>query len=173
MGPVARQFAPGGTIGRNLTRGALAGAAGWWAMDQVLRFLYDQQHPGVRQRENEARGGVPALEVMAEDVAAPFGITLSDRQRQTGGTILQWVTGIGGGMLYGALRSRFPGVTAGRGLVYGVAFSLVVDEGLVPLLGFAPGPLSFPWQTHARGFLGHLVFGVVAEAVLESLDSVD
>ena len=72
---------------------------------------------------------------------------------------------IGGGVLYSVLR--VPAVRAGRGLAYGTAFWLVVDEGLTPLLGFAPGPLAFPWQTHARGLLGHLVFGAAADTALE------
>lgn len=155
---------------RRLACGALAGAAGWLAMDQVLRFLYNHERPAVQAREDHARGGIPALERMAEEMAGSFGSPLSDHQRQVGGTILQWTTGIGAGVLYGALRGRLLGVSAGRGLVYGAAFSLIVDEGLIPLLGFASGPRAFPWQTHARGFLGHLAFGAVTEAALETLD---
>lgn len=73
-------------------------------------------------------------------------------------------------MPYGVLRPRAAAARVGRGLAYGAAFSLVVDEGVAPLLGFAPGPAAFPWQTtHARGFIGQLVFGLVADAVLEVL----
>lgn len=157
----------------DLARGAVAGAVAWWAMDHVLRFLRDHESPSARRREDRARGGIPALEVMANRMAHAAGIVLSDRQRQKAGTVLQWAVGIGGGTLYGPLRHRFPVVRAGRGLAYGAAFSLVVDEGLVPLFGFAPGPTAFPWQTHARGFAGHLVFGAVAEAVMERLDRID
>jgi uncharacterized membrane protein YagU involved in acid resistance len=141
-------------------------------MDQMLRFLYNHEDPGVRKREDRARSGVPALEVMAEEVVESFGAHLTDDQRQAGGTILQWVTGIGGGVFYGALRGRLPGVSAGRGLVYGASFSLLFDEGLVPLLEFAPGPLAFPWQTHARGFVAHLVYGAVAEAAMARMGRV-
>ena len=152
-----------------LARGALAGAAAWWAMDQTLQFIYDRQSAAVRLRESDARGGIPALEVLAHDFAGMAGYPLSERERRMGGTILQWVTGIGTGAIYGALREHLPGRGIGRGLGYGAAFSVVVDEGIVPLLGLAPGPAAFPWQTHARGFLGHLVFGAVTEALL-SLD---
>ncbi|CAA9308229.1 MAG: hypothetical protein AVDCRST_MAG68-1021 [uncultured Gemmatimonadetes bacterium] len=72
-------------------------------------------------------------------------------------------------MLYGVLRPHVRVARAGRGLAHGAAFSLVVDEGAVPLLGFAPGPGALPWQTHARGFVGHLVFGLATEAALEVL----
>lgn len=109
-------------------------------------------------------------EVIAERLTKRVGVTLSDEERQRAGTALQWAVGAGAGVLYGVLRPRYASVRADRGLAYGAAFSLVVDEGLVPLLGFAPGPAAFPWPTHARGFLGHLAFGAVAEAALARLD---
>jgi hypothetical protein len=46
------------------------------------------------------------------------------------------------------------------------------NEIMNPALGFTPGPTAFPWQTHARGLGGHLVFGVVNEVMLEDLDRV-
>lgn len=153
-------------------KGAIAGAAAWWAMDRVLRRCYDRQGPAIRRREAEARGGVPALEVMAERLAGLAGIGLSAEERQRAGTVLQWTIGIGTGMLYGAIRDRLPASGLRRGLLYGAAVSLLVDEGLIPLLGFAPGPLAFPWQTHARGLLGHLVYGAVAEAAMSGLDRI-
>ena len=151
-------------------RGGIAGAAGWWVMDQALQAMYDAEEPSVRAAEGRARGCVPALEVMAEAGASVAGAELTARQRQRAGTALQWTVGIGAGVLYGVLRPRLRAVRAGRGLAYGAAFSLLVDEGAVPLLGLAPGARAFPWQTHARGFIGHLVFGLATEAALEVLD---
>ncbi len=78
--------------------------------------------------------------------------------------------GIGGGVLYAVLRDRVPGSGLRRGVVYGAGSSLVVDEGLSPLLAFSPGPLAFPWQTHARGFIGHLVYGGVVGAAMRVQD---
>lgn len=151
-------------------RGGIAGAAGWWVMDHALQLMYDHEDRSARERETRARGGVPALEVAAQRGARLAGIELAPRQRQEAGTAVQWLVGIGGGMLYGVFRPRLAAARAGRGLAYGAAFSLVVDEGLVPLLGLAPGPAAFPWQTHARGFAGHLLFGLVADAALEVLE---
>lgn len=161
---------PGRGLAADALRGGIAGAAGWWAMDQALRRMYDHEERSVRAAEDRARGGVPALEVMAREGARLAGAELAPRERQRAGTALQWAVGIGAGALYGVLRTRVGAARAGRGLAYGAAFSLVVDEGLIPLLGFAPGPAAFPWQTHARGFIGHLVFGAVTEAACEVLD---
>ena len=157
-------------IACDLARGAAAGTAAWGTMDRALRLMYDREDPRVREREDRARGGVPALEVLAERIAGLAGAPLPERKRQRAGTALQWAVGIGAGMLYGVLRARVPAARRGGGLAYGAAFSLLVDEGLVPLLGLAPGPAAFPWQTHARGFVGHLVFGAVAEAAMRVMD---
>lgn len=155
---------------REVVRGALAGAAAWYAMDHALRRMRDAEAPSVRVREDQARGGVPALEVLAERVAGAAGAELTRGEREAGGTAVQWTVGVSMGVLLGVLRPRDPLVRWGRGLRYGAALSFTVDEGLLPLLGLSPGPTAFPWQTHARGFVGHLVFGVVAETVLAGLD---
>lgn len=155
-----------------LARGAVAGAVAWWAMDQTLQAIYNRESAVVRNRERRARGGVPALEVLAERLAALAGHPVSARERSAGGIVLQWVIGIGAGMLYATLREHVPGRGIRRGLVFGAAFSLVVDETLTPVLGLAPGPAAFPWQTHARGFAGHLVFGAAAETTLRVFDRV-
>lgn len=159
--------------GRVLARGVVAGAAAWWAMDRALSFLYDREDAAVRWREDRARGGIPALEAMAAEGAAATVRPLSEAERQRAGTALQWTVGIGTGVLYALVRDRLPGSGLGRGLAYGAAVSLVFDEGLVPLLGFAPGPAAFPWQTHARGLAGHLVFGGVAEITLGLLETLE
>ena len=62
---------------QRVLKGALAGAAAWSAMDGVLRFLYNHQDQATRRQEDAARGGVPALEVMAECSARIVGVTLS------------------------------------------------------------------------------------------------
>lgn len=153
-----------------LLKGAVAGAIGWKAMDAALRFLSHRQSAESHRREDRARGGIPTMEVMAERLAGAAGLTLSDEERQPGGALMQWMMGIGGGVLYAALRDHVPGSGLRRGIVYGAGFSLAVDEGLAPLLGFAPGPLAFPWQTHARGFAGHLVYGAVVETAMGWLE---
>ncbi len=64
------------------------------------------------------------------------------------------------------------GADAAGGLVFGLAFWLLIDEGANVALGLTPGPAEFPWQAHARGLAGHLVFGVATEAALALADRV-
>jgi len=68
------------------------------------------------------------------------------------------------------LRNRSRRVGLGSGLAYGVAFWLVMDETATALLGLAPPPRRFPWQTHARGLAGHVVLGGMIEAAFDMVD---
>lgn len=171
-----------GAMGRNrrnetdvlgdLVKGALAGVAATWAMGPVTSYLYEHESRGAREAEDEARGDRTAYGVAAEKAADAVGVELSDEQRKQAGTAVHWALGAGAGAAYGALRNRLPGVGAAGGLLFGTAFWLAVDEGANYALRLTPGPTAFPWQTHARGLVGHLVFGVAANAALDALDAV-
>lgn len=62
------------------------------------------------------------------------------------------------------------GRDAGQGLAFGLAFFLLVDALADTALGLAKPPQAYPWQTHARGLAGHLVFGLVTDTSLDLLD---
>ncbi len=156
----------------DLVRGALAGAAATWVMGQATSYLYEKESKQTRNAENEARGDKTAYGVAAEKAAGAIGMELSDAQRKQYGSAIHWSLGAGAGAVYGALRNRVPGVDAAGGLLFGTAFWLAIDEGANYALRLTPGPAAFPWQTHARGLAGHLVFGVAAHAALNTLDAV-
>lgn len=156
----------------DVVKGALAGAAATWIMGQVTTYLYENESGQAREAEDEARGGKTAYGVAAEKVASAMGRDLSEDELKQAGAAIHWVLGAGAGAVYGALRNRLPAADLGNGLLFGAAFWAVVDEGANTALGLTPGPTEFPWQTHARGLTGHLVFGVAADAVLRALDRV-
>ena len=160
-----------GIVG-DLVKGAIAGAAATWLMNQTTTWLYEHESQAARQQENEARGGQSAYESAVEMAAGAAGVTLSEEQRSRAGTGLHWATGIGAGALYAVLRKRWPAAAGGRGLPFGSGFFLAIDEVMNPLLGLTPGPRAFPWQAHARGLGGHLVFGLATELALEGLDRI-
>jgi hypothetical protein len=156
----------------DLARGMAAGAAATWVMGQVTTLLYERERPSVRQREERVRGGMSAHERAAEEGAALLGTRLDARQRRQAATALHWGTGMAAGALYGVLRGRLPLSGMLRGLGFGTAFFLLVDEGANAALGITPPPLVFPWQAHARGLAGHLAFGATADAALDVLERV-
>lgn len=162
----------GGDLLTDAVKGALAGAAATWVMGQVTTFLYEKESKSAREREDDAREGKTAYGVAAEKVAETVGKELSEDQRKQAGSAIHWALGAGAGAVYGALRHRLPGADLGNGLLFGTAFWAVIDEGANTALGLTPGPTEFPWQTHARGLAGHLVFGATTEAALALADRV-
>ncbi|HUH12794.1 MAG TPA: DUF1440 domain-containing protein [Longimicrobiales bacterium] len=162
----------GRSIAADLVKGAIAGAVATYAMDALTRFLYEHESEEAREEEEEARGGATAYEVAAERGAEAVGAELTKKQRRRAGTGLHWGLGVGAGAVYGVIRTRVPFVGEAEGVGFGSTFFLLIDEGVVPLLGLTPGPAAFPWQTHVRGLAGHVVFGMVADATLRALDRV-
>lgn len=161
-----------GRIGADLVKGAIAGAAATWLMNQATTWMYEREDEQAKQREKAARGDRSAYETAAERAAGAAGVELPEEQRGQAGSAIHWATGIAGGAAYAVLRRRWPSTAAAAGLPFGAGFFLLVDELMNPLLGLTPGPQAFPWQAHARGLGGHLVFGAANELVLEGLDRV-
>ncbi len=161
-----------GELVRDLVKGGIAGAVATWVMTGVTTYIYNKESDEVHQREDQVTGGETSLEVAAEKLARAFGAELDERQKSRLGLAIHWALGIGTGAVYGVLRPRARWSAQGQGLGFGTAFWLAVDEGLVPLLGLSRGPRAYPWQSHARGFAGHLTFGLVADTTLDLLDRV-
>ena len=150
--------------------GAIAGAVATWVMGKATTVLYERENDAARQREDSARGGKTAYGIAAEKGAALVGKELSDEERKRYGEAIHWALGMGAGALYGALRPRSKVASTAGGLLFGAAFFLLMDEGANTALGLTPPPNAFPWQAHARGLAGHLVYGGVANATLMALD---
>jgi hypothetical protein len=156
----------------DIIKGAAAGATATWMMGHVTTWMYEREDREAREREDRARGDLTAYERAAEKGAGLLGVQLSEKTRGQVGGGIHWATGIGAGLAYALLRRRWRSVAAGKGLPFGVAFFLIVDELMNPLLGITPGPRAFPWEAHARGLGGHVAFGVTSELILEGLDRV-
>jgi hypothetical protein len=169
---MARSVRARHTAGRDLLKGAVAGAVATYVMGKVTGYLYEHEDPGARREEDDARQGRTAYEVAAEKGAAATGTTLESRRRQEIGSAIHWALGIGAGAAYALFRRRVQVLGSAAGTAFGTAFWAFLDEGLVPALGLTPGPRAFPWQAHARGFVGHLTFGTVADGTLRLLDRV-
>lgn len=158
------------SVTADLVKGAVAGAAGTWVMTHVTTWMYASESEAAMKREEAARRGSTAYERAAERASQSIDTNLSDEQRSQAGTTIHWATGIAAGVAYAVVRKRWPRAAAARGLPFGAGFFMMVDELLNPVLGLTPGPLAFPWQTHARGLGGHLAFGLATELALEGLD---
>jgi putative membrane protein len=163
-----------GRLGRVLdslpVKGLLVGLAASKALDAVSIALYENEDRRTRWAENRARHHRHAYERAVEQMAGVAGKSLNRRQRKVYGWKFHQLFGLLGGVQYVAARKRSPRIGAGMGLLFGTAFFVLMDELLVPLLRWTPGPRAFSWKVHARGAAAHLAYGVAAEAAARVLD---
>ncbi len=153
-----------------LVKGALVGLAGGAALDALSTAIYENEDLSTRIAEDATRKNRHAYEVAISQAAGLFGKRLSRRQERTLGWKFHQGFGLLGGIGYAALRRRNKWVGVGMGLAFGAVFFLVIDELLVPLMGWTPGPGKFSWKVHARGAVAHVAYGVAAEATARLLD---
>lgn len=154
-----------------IARGAVAGAAGVWAMDKVGWGMYNRENPAALRREHLARvGNRDVAHAAVRKVAELTGANLTTRQPSMPGIIVHYTLGVLPGALYGVARDRVPALGAGNGSLYGLGLFVLMDEVIAPSLKLAAGPTKYPWQAHARGLASHLVLGVVTDTVLRVLN---
>ena len=151
--------------------GGLAGAAGVWAMDKVGWYLYNKEEPRALARELRARvDGKDVAHVLVQKTARMTGMARKVEQPSATGIGVHYALGILPGAVHGVVRRRLPVVRAGSGALYGLGLFVVLDEATAPLLGLASGPHRYPWQSHARGLVSHVVLGMGTETVLRLFD---
>ena len=158
-------------IAKGLLKGAIAGAVGVWIMDQLTWYMYKNEDPLAYKKEKEAQvEGKYAAHVAASKMARGLNIPLDDRQEYIAGKGVHYLLGVLPGAFYGAYKNQIKGVGAYKGLLYGAALFVLVDEIIAPLLGLTSGPRAYPWQAHARGLAGHLALGATTDASLKLLN---
>lgn len=155
----------------DLVRGASAGAVGVWAMDVVTWTIYRREDPGTLLREKQVRSfGKDPAHAAAQGLARLAGSDAAQTEPNAAGIAIHAGLGMVPGALYPALRRRLPWLRSGRGAVYGLALFVVNDEIAGRLLGIMGPQRRYPWRTHLRGLLGHVVLGVVTETTLNVLE---
>jgi uncharacterized membrane protein YagU involved in acid resistance len=161
---------PSGDTLANLLIGAVAGVAAVWVMDRVDNFNFRHEDAAARQRTRTVRpDGQPPAQVMVEQAARHAGRPLSRERVDRIGQGAHYLIGATPAMLYAALAPRYPQITRGRGVLFGLGLFVVQDELINPLMGWSAKPTAYPWQAHARGLVAHVVFGLAADAVVRAL----
>ncbi|MBG6219000.1 hypothetical protein IWX75_003488 [Arthrobacter sp. CAN_A6] len=169
----AHHVGPERSIAVDMLLGAVAGAAGVWAMDRVGWFLYNHEDPAALEREHQARtGGKDVAHAAIEKAADMTGINLPTGEPNPAGIAMHYALGVLPGALYGAARHKVPALRAGNGALYGCGLFALMDETVDPALGIAAGPTHYPWQAHVRGLVSHIVLGITTETVLRASDRV-
>lgn len=146
---------------RLLVLGAGAGLVAAWAMEETQKALAE----AARTAGVEPPSGEPSTVKAADRISLEFsGQPIVQEKRERAGRMVHYVTGGVLGALYTVLADRLPFVTAGFGGLFGLGITAVLDEGLVPALGFSPPAGDVPLERHAEGVAAHLMFGAALEA---------
>jgi hypothetical protein len=155
----------------DLVKGASAGAVGTWAMDVLTWTMYRREDPDVIRREKQVRVfGKDSAHAAAQRLAHLVGSDAPQSEPNALGIAVHAGLGMMPGAAYPALRRRLPWLRAGRGAAFGLSLFVVNDEIVGRLLRIQGPQHLYPWRTHLRGLLGHLVLGVVTEMTLNVLE---
>jgi uncharacterized membrane protein YagU involved in acid resistance len=147
----------------------IGGAVGTLVLDCVANLMYKFESEKKKKLEEHARKEEPT-EVLARRISENvLRVKLSNETKSKLGKAIHLSVGIGMGGLYGALHDRVPALSKASGLPFGVAFSLVVDEGLNTALKLTPPPREFPIDAHVRGLVAHLAYAATADRVFRLL----
>lgn len=154
---------------RDLAIGLAAGYVATKATEHAQDWL-DRLTPEDVEATEDAIREAPSARLAAEDVGEELGLDTDDeRTVKRLQKDLHLGLGIGWGATYVILRRWFRMPPLAAGLTSGAAMSLVVDEAIVPAAGWSPSNRAFPWFTHLRGLLAHLIYGAALAAAAEIL----
>jgi Protein of unknown function (DUF1440) len=167
---MARRRAFARWIDSPFVKGAAIGYVASKALDSVSVALYNREAQSTRDEENAARRYRHVYEVAVDQLARLGGRQLDREEQQIWGWRFHQATGILAGLGYAVMRRRNPRIGAAMGLLFGTSFFLIMDELMMPLLRWSPGPRAFSWKVHARGAAAHIAYGVAAEATARALD---
>ena len=148
----------------NVALGALVGLIGGviaaGAMSVTHRLVDDvapkSETPPASQEED-------STVKVASAVTRRAGYRLAEDEKPRAGTIVHYAFGASVGAFYGAVAAIVPRVTAGLGLLFGVAVWLGAHVIVVPALGLAEPPTRRPVRQEAEEFGLHLVYGMTTE----------
>jgi hypothetical protein len=155
---------------RDAVRGALAGAAATWAMDQVTTVMLALQAPEVTRQEEAARPhGKGSVTNLVDRIEERTGFVVPPKRRPLVEQAVHYGLGAVPGALYAVVRRRIPFARAGNGLLFGLGLFAINDEYLNTRLGLAAPPPAYPPETHLRGLAGHAILGVGTETGIQLL----
>lgn len=150
---------------------AIALAAGYVATkltDQAQRALWQATPESEKAREPQTQDGSSARSA-ARLLCEWCGFEPTDQRLRRLKKVVHYGLGLGWGSVYGFLRRRDGMSPLAAGIATGSSLSIIIDEGLNPVLGITPPPKAYPPSSHARGLATHLVYGLAVAVTAEGL----
>lgn len=153
----------------DLAVGLLAGLVATHVTNFAQRPLKRMTPTSVRRQEERVRPGATSSLVAARSLAQVLGARPCTARDEFCGQAIHFGVGMGWGPVYGLLR-RYAGLrSVGAALTTGTAMALILDETLVPALGFSAPARRYRAFTHVRGLVAHLVYGAAVALAAEGL----
>lgn len=148
-----------------ILRGALAGLIAGVAAS----FVMDRFQAAVTALSSSDDGGSdeePSTEKAADAIArAVTGSAVPEADKPLAGQAMHYLLGSALGAAYGIAAEFRPGITAGKGTMFGLGTATLLDETAVPALGLGAAPWKAPLSSNLFSYASHLVFGGTAELV--------
>lgn len=159
-------------ISNTALRGFAAGAIGVTAMDYLVTWpMYKIEDSKAYEKEKELQPeGKWAGHVGVKKLSNALGADLSEDKIFYAGKINHYMIGMAPAALYALYYNQVPILKSSKGLLFGLGLFILMDEIVTPALGLSGPTTKYPWQAHARGLLGHLMFGVATHFALEVMN---
>lgn len=156
--------------------GFAAGLMATKITEYAQQALWQLTPESVRQQEQRVRPG-PPYRLAARKTLGALGIRREADELSEAGMMFHYASGVAWGSVYCLMRRATGMRWLGAGTATGASMSLILDEAVTPALGFSAPNRAYPTATHARGVLGHLVYGFAlaasAEAIYRLLEGTD
>src|SRR5579884_1438772 len=135
--PIPKKTVGAGSVVGDLVKGAVAGLVATKLMGWVTNFIWEHEPLAARQQYERVTGGKYPPDRAAESIERTLHLQVNEKQHGALAQAMHMGLGIGAGMVYALMRRRVRGADRGQGLLFGLLFAAIVDEGLTPLLGLA------------------------------------
>jgi len=151
-----------------MASGAVAGTIATVLMDATGTLFWERAMSSKTQkREREVEPRFP-LTVLGERIAHQLPVQSAQNSGERISTAIHWGIGVGCGALHGLIEEFLPFERRAFALPI-AAGMLSMDEFGFPAAGLCPWPPAFPWQTHARATIAHLVYGFATALFYEGM----
>lgn len=171
------------TLVNSMVAGALGGAAGAFSMEVfqlILRRISPEaklwvdtetdstHHPQTAERkllEKTTGGNLPSTAQAAQAISKTVTInTGSGNKLAFGSELVHYATGMVPGALYGVWCGLNP-FNYLRGAAFGLLVFGVLNQTIVPMLGFSSRTDTSRWRNRKYSLAAHVLYGVTTEAI--------
>lgn len=150
--------------------GALSGIIGGFALAGAAQTIYSLTSSKKIEQEKAIKSEDPFI-VLAGKLEKFTGKELDESQKKLFEQCVAATLSATAGISYALLARNWKLSWLAGGFVFGGLFWAVEDEGISPVLGLVGDNKKYPLEAHFRGFVAHIIFGIVTAGLLKAFQS--